>query len=50
MNRLEARGRGILLLHYIHPATVVALPGLLRELNQRGFHVVHVVPTSVDQF
>jgi peptidoglycan-N-acetylglucosamine deacetylase len=50
MNRLEARGRGILLLHDIHPATVAALPGLLKELNQRGFHVVHVVPTSVDQF
>ena len=50
MNRLEARGRGILLLHDIHPATVAALPGLLKELNQRGFYIVHVVPTSVDQF
>ena len=50
MNRLEARGKGILLLHAIHPATVAALPVLLRELNQRGFHIVHVVPTSVDQF
>jgi peptidoglycan/xylan/chitin deacetylase (PgdA/CDA1 family) len=50
MNRLEARGKGILLLHDIHPATVAALPVLLRELNQRGFHIVHVVPTSVDQF
>jgi hypothetical protein len=29
MNRLEARGKGILLLHDIHPATVAALPGLL---------------------
>ena len=50
MNRLEARGKGILLLHDIHPATVAALPDLLRELNQRGFHIVHVVPTSVDRF
>ena len=50
MNRLEAHGKGILLLHDIHPATVAALPGLLKELNQRGFHIVHVVPTSVDQF
>jgi peptidoglycan-N-acetylglucosamine deacetylase len=50
MNRLEARGRGILLLHDIHPATVAALPGLLKELRQRDFHIVHVVPTGVDQF
>jgi peptidoglycan-N-acetylglucosamine deacetylase len=50
MNRLEVRGRGILLLHDIHPATVAALPGLLKELRQRDFHIVHVVPTGVDQF
>ena len=43
MNRL-ARGKGILLLHDIHPATVAALPGL------QDFHIVYVVPTSVDQF
>jgi peptidoglycan-N-acetylglucosamine deacetylase len=50
MKRLEAHGKGILLLHDIHPATVAALPGLLKELKQRDFHIVHVVPTSVDQF
>jgi peptidoglycan-N-acetylglucosamine deacetylase len=50
MNRLEARGKGILLLHDIHPATVAALPALLKDLKQRGFHIVHVVPTSVNQF
>jgi peptidoglycan/xylan/chitin deacetylase (PgdA/CDA1 family) len=44
MNRLEALGKGILLLHDIHPATVAALPELLKELKERGFHVVHVVP------
>ena len=49
-NRLKTRGKGILLLHDIHPATVVALPGLLKELRQRDFHVVHVVPISIDQF
>jgi peptidoglycan-N-acetylglucosamine deacetylase len=49
MSRLEARGKGILLLHDIHPATVAALPGLLRELKQRGFHIVQVVPASVDR-
>jgi peptidoglycan/xylan/chitin deacetylase (PgdA/CDA1 family) len=30
MRRLEARGKGILLLHDIHRVTVVALPGLLK--------------------
>jgi len=41
---LEARGKGILLLHDIHPATVAALPELLKQLKERGFHIVHVVP------
>jgi peptidoglycan/xylan/chitin deacetylase (PgdA/CDA1 family) len=44
---LEARGKGILLLHDIHPATVSALPGLLRELKEQGFRVVQVVPLAV---
>ncbi|MGC2339168.1 MAG: polysaccharide deacetylase family protein [Pseudolabrys sp.] len=43
MRRLKARGRGILLLHDIHPATVTALPMLLKELKDRGYHVVQVV-------
>ena len=43
MQRLEAKGRGILLLHDIHPATATALPILLRELKTRGFKVVQVV-------
>jgi peptidoglycan/xylan/chitin deacetylase (PgdA/CDA1 family) len=50
VKRLEARGKGILLLHDIHPATVAALPDLLKDLKQKGFHVVHVVPSAVDQF
>ena len=50
MKRLQARGKGILLLHDIHPATVAALPDLLKELNERGFHIVHVVPASGDRF
>ena len=49
MKRLEARGKGILLLHDIHAATVAALPGLLKELKQKGFHVVHVVPALADR-
>jgi peptidoglycan/xylan/chitin deacetylase (PgdA/CDA1 family) len=50
MSRLEARGRGVVLLHDIHRATADALPDILKELKQKGFHVVHVVPSSVNQF
>ena len=46
IERLDAKGRGILLLHDIHPATALALPSLLKELKEHGYHVVHVVPTS----
>ncbi len=44
MSRLEKRGSGILLLHDIHPWTVAALPELLKQLKQNGFHVVQMVP------
>jgi peptidoglycan-N-acetylglucosamine deacetylase len=44
MSRLEERGKGILLLHDIHKSTVAALPELLRELKEKGFRVVHVIP------
>ena len=46
MRRLEASGKGILLLHDIHPKTVAALPGLLKELKEKGFHIVQVVPAA----
>jgi peptidoglycan/xylan/chitin deacetylase (PgdA/CDA1 family) len=46
LQRLEARGRGILLLHDIQPATVLALPGILKGLKARGFRIVHVVPAG----
>lgn len=46
MSRLERRGRGILLLHDIHPATVLALPELLKQLKLHGFHIVQVVPAG----
>jgi peptidoglycan/xylan/chitin deacetylase (PgdA/CDA1 family) len=49
MSRLEARGKGILLLHDIHAATLAALPDLLKKLKAAGFHVVHVVPGTADQ-
>jgi peptidoglycan/xylan/chitin deacetylase (PgdA/CDA1 family) len=43
MKRLNAKGRGIILMHDIHPATALALPALLKELKKEGYHVVHVV-------
>lgn len=49
MSRLQARGKGILLLHDIHPATVAALPELLKRLKEEGFHIVHVVPAAADR-
>jgi peptidoglycan/xylan/chitin deacetylase (PgdA/CDA1 family) len=47
--RIEARHKGVLLLHDIQPATVAALPVLLRELKRRGYHIVHVAPATADQ-
>ena len=46
MSRLDKRGRGILLLHDIHPWTVEALPELLKQLKDHGYHVVQVVPPA----
>ncbi len=46
LSRLEAKGRGILLLHDIHEHTVAALPDLLKELKQRGYKVVQVVAAN----
>jgi peptidoglycan/xylan/chitin deacetylase (PgdA/CDA1 family) len=49
ISRLQARGKGILLLHDIHAATVAALPDLLARLKEAGFHIVHVVPAIADR-
>src|ERR1700761_2202269 len=38
LSRLEARGKGILLLHDIHKTTANALPDLLKKLKAAGFH------------
>jgi peptidoglycan/xylan/chitin deacetylase (PgdA/CDA1 family) len=48
IQRLEAKGKGILLLHDIQPRTVAALPRILRELKARGYRIVHVVPATPD--
>ena len=42
MARVEAKGRGILLLHDIQARTVEMLPDLLRELKAKGYRIVHV--------
>jgi peptidoglycan/xylan/chitin deacetylase (PgdA/CDA1 family) len=49
IQRLEAKGKGILLLHDIQPRTVEALPRILRELKTRGYRIVHVVPATADR-
>jgi peptidoglycan-N-acetylglucosamine deacetylase len=49
LNRIEAKGRGILLLHDIQPATAAGLPDLLRELKARGYKIVHVVEARPDR-
>ena len=49
MQRLEATGKGILLLHDIQARTVAALPRILNEMKARGYRIVHVVPATADR-
>ncbi|MGP8121148.1 MAG: polysaccharide deacetylase family protein [Xanthobacteraceae bacterium] len=49
LTRLEAKGKGILLLHDIQARTAAMLPTLLRELKSRGYHIVHVVAATPDR-
>ena len=49
IQRIEAKGKGILLLHDIQPRTVEALPRILHELKARGYRIVHVVPATADR-
>ena len=49
LDRLATKGKGVLLLHDIHPKTAAALPVLLTELKARGYRIVHVVPASPEQ-
>jgi hypothetical protein len=48
MQRLAARGKGILLLHDIQARTVAALPRILQDMKARGYRIVHVVPATPD--
>lgn len=49
LSRLEAKGRGILLLHDIQARTEGALPVILKELKARGYRIVHIVPATAKQ-
>jgi peptidoglycan/xylan/chitin deacetylase (PgdA/CDA1 family) len=44
MDRLEKKGKGILLMHDIQPGTAKAVPHLLAELKAKGYKVVHMRP------
>ncbi|QQR34823.1 polysaccharide deacetylase family protein [Devosia oryziradicis] len=44
MDRLEARGSGIILFHDIHQRTVDTLPLFLAQLEEKGYTVVRLVP------
>jgi len=47
ISRLEARGgSGMLLLHDVKPGTALILPQLLKELKERGYSIVHMVPAE----
>ena len=42
MERLDKKGKGILLLHDVQPVTSKAVPQVLAELKARGYRVVHM--------
>jgi peptidoglycan/xylan/chitin deacetylase (PgdA/CDA1 family) len=48
MQRLNAMGKGILLLHDIQPRTVAALPKILHDMKAEGYQIVHVVAATAD--
>jgi peptidoglycan-N-acetylglucosamine deacetylase len=49
LDRLDRKGKGVLLLHDIQPRTALALPVLLRALKARGYRIVQVVPAGPDR-
>ncbi len=49
IQRIEAKGKGILLLHDIQARTVAALPRILQTLKARGYSIVHVVPATAER-
>jgi len=49
ISRLEAKGKGILLLHDIQARTVAALPRILETMKARGYRIVQVVPATAER-
>ena len=45
--RIDQVGHGIVLLHDTKKETAQMLPAFLRELKQRGYHIVHAVPPKL---
>jgi peptidoglycan/xylan/chitin deacetylase (PgdA/CDA1 family) len=46
LDKLEKKGKGIVLLHDFQQTTAKALPDLLNELKTRGYKIVHMRPKS----
>jgi peptidoglycan/xylan/chitin deacetylase (PgdA/CDA1 family) len=46
LDRLERKGKGIILMHDVQPVTAKALPRLLAEIRAKGFKVVHLKPKA----
>lgn len=46
IGRIEAIGSGIVLFHDTKMQTAAMLPDFLREMKQRGYRIVHVVPAG----
>jgi peptidoglycan/xylan/chitin deacetylase (PgdA/CDA1 family) len=49
ISRLEAKGKGILLLHDIQARTAAALPRILETMKARGYRIVQVVPATAER-
>ena len=50
LDRLDARGSGIILFHDIHQRTVDMLPLFLAQLQERGYSVVRLMPKDTGVF
>jgi peptidoglycan/xylan/chitin deacetylase (PgdA/CDA1 family) len=46
MAGLARRGKGIVLLHDIHPSTAAAVPRLLAQIKAGGYKIVHLEPAA----
>ena len=46
MTKLQKHGKGIILMHDFRHATAEALPEIIRQLKDRGYKVVHMVPRA----